>query len=409
MKKLKCFVLTFILFSFYLILVNNQGYNSDTGSVTAFSYIPHEPITINDDSDFISYGFPGNGNSTNPYLIEDLNITTTNSRGIYIYGTSKHFVIKNCFVNAEDEGIYVWNVANGTATIRNNTIIDHLEAGIHVKNANHALITENTCKESYKGIKTWYSALNITKNFVEDNLDGIHAYYCSFSNISFNTGINNGVSITTFRSNNVSISSNICALDSYSFSIQICKYLVITNNTLYFNNIHGMEFYASNFSLVYNNTLYMNYYGITVTPSAYYPSVNNTFYFNLFWNNVGEGMFFMSDTANNTIHHNQFVDNNLGDPSQAMDLGNNTWYDKDTNEGNHWSDWIGDGPYQIGGYTNHVDPYPLDEAYFPPLPPPPPLPPISEFSKVMFLVILLIPFSMIIITKKIRKNYKRDF
>ncbi|GAH42515.1 unnamed protein product, partial [marine sediment metagenome] len=82
---------------------------------------PHSPISIGSDDDFITYGFPGSGNSTHPYIIENYNITTTNERGIYITGTHKYFLIRNCYVDAGIVGIYSEYVANGTTTIINNT------------------------------------------------------------------------------------------------------------------------------------------------------------------------------------------------------------------------------------------------------------------------------------------------
>ena len=43
------------------------------------SYVIHEPFNITSDTDFEIQGWPGNGSFSNPYMIENLNITTTNS------------------------------------------------------------------------------------------------------------------------------------------------------------------------------------------------------------------------------------------------------------------------------------------------------------------------------------------
>ena len=60
------------------------------------------------------------------------------------------------------------------------------------------------------------------------------------------------------------------------------------------------------------------------------------------------------------VFGNIFIDNFIGGTSQALDDGiNNTWFDKNTNEGNYWSDWLGVGNYTIDGEANSEDPYPL--------------------------------------------------
>ena len=52
--------------------------------------IEHEPIRIESDSDLEVYNFSGDGTILNPYRIENYNITTTESSGIYISTTHKN-------------------------------------------------------------------------------------------------------------------------------------------------------------------------------------------------------------------------------------------------------------------------------------------------------------------------------
>ena len=69
-----------------------------------------------------------------------------------------------------------------------------------------------------------------------------------------------------------------------------------------------------------------------------------------------------SSSKTNTIHHNNFVDNNPSGTSQAYDGGTkNVWFDSQNLEGNYWSDWSGTGSYSIDGYGGTVDSYPLEE------------------------------------------------
>jgi hypothetical protein len=79
-------------------------------------------------------------------------------------------------------------------------------------------------------------------------------------------------------------------------------------------------------------------------------------------NNSIYGLYIDSESDNNTVHHNSFIDNNLGGSSQAFDDGtNNTWFDESTLEGNYYSDYSGVGNYSIDGNANSSDTYPLTE------------------------------------------------
>ena len=61
------------------------------------SYVVHSPIDIDRNSDFETLGFPGNGSESNPYRIENLNITGT-FYSIIITNVSVYYVISNCYL-----------------------------------------------------------------------------------------------------------------------------------------------------------------------------------------------------------------------------------------------------------------------------------------------------------------------
>ncbi|NPD88910.1 MAG: hypothetical protein HGN29_09295 [Asgard group archaeon] len=82
---------------------------------------------------------------------------------------------------------------------------------------------------------------------------------------------------------------------------------------------------------------------------------------NLFFKNKEYGIKINGGSWYNILHHNNFTDNNTPGNSQAYDGGKETlWYEKETKEGNYWSDWKGRGKYRIDGSANSKDPYPLD-------------------------------------------------
>jgi len=90
-------------------------------------------IVIKSDKDFKKYKFLGEGTKTEPYIIANLTISNQLKRGIYIEGTTKYFVIRDCFFAYNVfSGIFIKSVKNGTGKIINNMSIGHSIAGIHV-------------------------------------------------------------------------------------------------------------------------------------------------------------------------------------------------------------------------------------------------------------------------------------
>ncbi|GAJ01466.1 unnamed protein product, partial [marine sediment metagenome] len=115
-------ILSMLVVTNIVFFVGSDIEQSET-SVGSYSLIPHSPIEIASDEDFVTYGFQGNGTADNPYIIEGLNITTAHSLGIGISLTSKFFIIRNCHVETGGFGIGISVVADGTASIVNNTCI----------------------------------------------------------------------------------------------------------------------------------------------------------------------------------------------------------------------------------------------------------------------------------------------
>ena len=63
------------------------------------NYIPHDPIIINSNDDFITYGFEGNGTSISPYIIANYSITGYAEYGIKICCVSAKYSIQNCYID----------------------------------------------------------------------------------------------------------------------------------------------------------------------------------------------------------------------------------------------------------------------------------------------------------------------
>ena len=146
------------------------------------NYVSHAPIYIDSDSDFIFWGFPGNGTVENPYIIEGYKITTSDSYGIYIVYTSKHFIIRNCYIDADDYGIYFQEIGENTAKIINNTCINNEQCGIHFFKSGKSVVANNTCINNRHGISQWYSVGSIVANNTckDNDKEGIHLKFNLF-------------------------------------------------------------------------------------------------------------------------------------------------------------------------------------------------------------------------------------
>ncbi|GAH27489.1 unnamed protein product, partial [marine sediment metagenome] len=73
-------------------------------------------------------------------------------------------------------------------------------------------------------------------------------------------------------------------------------------------------------------------------------------------------LYFNSSCANNRVFLNNFIENGFSDNSQAVDEGNNAWYEKIDEMGNYWSDLGNMDFYQIEGKSKSEDKFPLKET-----------------------------------------------
>ena len=85
------------------------------------SFTPHAPIVITSDAEFEV--FPGSGSFEDPFIIENYIVTSPDSFGIHISGTTKFFIIQDCYIDSYSSAVYITDVASGTASIKNTQCI----------------------------------------------------------------------------------------------------------------------------------------------------------------------------------------------------------------------------------------------------------------------------------------------
>lgn len=207
-------------------------------------YTDQTPIIITHDDNFSLYPITGAGSPLDPYRIEDFNITSiTEATAISISHTTKHFIIKNCYLRPTTTGIYLNNVTQGTAQIvdnivegisvssgtgifvkltnstiiANNTYLNPLEhsAAFDIEYAHHTVIFNNTVQDiSYHHVTSFLSVFSSTAVTVTKNSANNLAY-----GISFYEG-NNAI----IANNSFSVCSNT------ALSLYVCPDTVIDNN-----------------------------------------------------------------------------------------------------------------------------------------------------------------------------------
>ena len=165
------------------------------------------------------------------------------------------------------------------------------------------------------------------------------------------------------------------------------KNSIIENNTLLYSTEKPVEIASSDYFIAKYNVIYNSSFEIYIS-ETHAININKCnhgiFTYNLL-QSCYYGIYLDIETKNVIIHHNSFVENRYpGDyeAAQGRDDGtDNIWYDELKNEGNYWSDWSGEGSYQIEGSANTEDPYPLTN---------PSIQPIEE-EKAGFPFLFLIP------------------
>lgn len=324
-------------------ILTESLYNENYPTIN--SDISDEPILIDDDNDFVTFGFPGSGTLNNPFRIEYKVFSLDNyTNCIEIYNTTKHFVISSCYFETNGTGILITKVANNSATVANNVFISNYDGAISISNTSFVRIENNTGKLNFFGISVLYCIGPIIIN--NSFYGGISIDHKTWYGIILGNSNNSYVINNTINNFNHGIfvincfdslfENNFClnTRQSGSFYFYWCSNMVLKDNLVY-NNLqsNGIEFYNTNFSRIYNNTIHFcAQFGISLLSSSY----------------------------NNYIYHNNLLYND-DSSSQAFDEGiNNIWYNETLIDGNFWSDWVGTGVYQIAGVLNN-DSYPLND------------------------------------------------
>ena len=170
----------------------------------------YNEIWITSDTDFVSQGWPGNGSSSNPFVIADLQIDF-----IHVKDTRVHFVINNC------------------------TFLDI--GAISLINVTNGVILNNQFKNSYGIYLVFTSNCQVLNNYLR-NSGGIDCDASNFTLIENNTIVEAGIAILLHVSSHSIVRNNTMYRSTYRGIYVMSDEthhpgLPATNNSIYYNNI----------------------------------------------------------------------------------------------------------------------------------------------------------------------------
>jgi parallel beta-helix repeat protein len=206
---------------------------------------PHDPIVINDNQDFETQAWPGNGSESNPFIIEGFNITNFDSC-ISITGTTSHFIVRNCFLRSiggyAGFAINLQDVSNGT--IEDCTLAsfgiwgpeggDFLTSGVgaNIQESKSCTFSGNNICNNGIGFRIdWSTDLEVHDNLIYDNIYGMqisNTNYSIFEEIQFFAN-HEGIwfdNIDSCRFVNQTISS-----DSVGMLVRFSRNLTLVDNS----------------------------------------------------------------------------------------------------------------------------------------------------------------------------------
>ena len=404
-------VALFLILFFSAAFVATYHDSGQTRSRT--TYTSHGLINIIGDSQLqtaaASESWPGDGTSTNPYIIGDYDINGQfNAYAISIQGTTLYLNIQDCYVHGANT------------------------AGIRLSNVIHAKLLRDVCSASQYGIFLDTSTGNsiVGCDGSGNSNSGVLISYSGYTRTENNTFSSTGGSgIYSQFSENLTISNNTCSSDtSYGIYLFAAFNSLISGNTCT-NNNNGIYLLSSSGNNLTGNTCTGGTYGTymrsadsnTLTDNNCSSSstglyirnsMGNSIQYCSFWSNSGYGVMLDVDTSSNRITNNTFAYNNgasnVYDPNytQAYDwIGTNTWNSGGSPHGfgNYWYDWtspdgnsdgIVDNPYVLEGIPAAQDNFPLVST---------PVNPIPEFGP---LGLLLTVFSSIAVVLLLSRRMK---
>ena len=175
------------------------------------SQVESENLTIKSNSDFALLGATGVGTRSEPYRIENLQISYAETC-ILVQDTTAYFVISNCRFETDDSSTAVRfsHVENGRV---DNCKFTRGASGINLHGSIDCSITNSTFYGCWNGIVLYSSAnSSVIENKIHNNNRGVlveNSQFCEILDNSIYSNSQYGIEITSYSSNNTIYGNSI--------------------------------------------------------------------------------------------------------------------------------------------------------------------------------------------------------
>ncbi|MCE7749110.1 MAG: hypothetical protein GPJ51_11975 [Candidatus Heimdallarchaeota archaeon] len=290
-------------------------------------------IYINEDSDFIDYGFPGNGTHSDPYLLQDMTLSenSTTLSSIHIENTTRFFVISNNIITANNNySIYINNIASGTGVILDNTFDfsdiswPHSNIGISIVSSNGIRIEKNDFIYCYRPIELWWSEdIDIYNNDIHSGLFGVGSHNINIEhNLLGSVRFTSGSSYISIKNNYIDDHTGVYFSETtyseissnyFEFPYDVGIFLSESSNNIIHNNIIedagvGIEIKSNSnqITLTENTCAKSRYYSLFVESCENIICSRNNFslstYHNVIFHDVSKIVFLNNDVVSAEYH-----------------------------------------------------------------------------------------------------------
>lgn len=256
--------------------------------------------------------------------------------------------------------VYVAKTATG-AVVRRTHLAD-CGFGIWLNETTGATVTENRIVGSTQGDRVnrgngiqlyAVSEIVVSRNVITDGSDGIYVAATSRALFDGNILLGTRIGLHYMWSHGNVVYRNVVSGSTTAFALMQSKRLTVMNNVAQDNVEKGILFRDALSCNIISNVLERNAEGM-----FFYSSVDNVIADNILRDN-GVGMKVWAGSWRNSVTGNQFIGNRT--PVMFADSKDLVWAAE--GPGNYWSDYVGwdqdadglgDRPYRVDSFTNHL-------------------------------------------------------